>query len=181
MICIQASAIRLFGFRASSTVMDLPFTLAWGKDRDGARTCYRATPCASGGFKGPPVFFGRTRLRYYSYYLVPNIENLDPSSLTRELDQDSTGWVQTTMIDDDDLTFGGKSLSAWHEEDRRRLSTGAGTGSSMADDGDEHRRGRERVRRQSHTKGAAQSLITTLIMGSAAWKNQTLIFNFYQC
>jgi hypothetical protein len=45
-------------------------------------------------------------------------------------------WVQPTIIDDADLTFGGKPLCAWYEEERRRLSNG------------EERRGRERVRRQ---------------------------------
>lgn len=48
-------------------------------------------------------------------------------------------WVQpTSIIEDEDLTFGGKSLSTWYEEERRRLS--------LCDEEDE-RRGRERVRR----------------------------------
>jgi hypothetical protein len=47
--------------------------------------------------------------------------------------------VQPTIIEDEDLTFGGKSLSAWYEEDRRRFSHS---------DEEEERRGRERVRRQ---------------------------------
>ncbi|CAH0048459.1 unnamed protein product [Clonostachys solani] len=72
-----------------------------------------------------------------AYYLVPNLQALDPSAT--ELDASSTTWVQPTIIEDDDLTFGGKSLSAWYEEDRRRFSHS---------DEEEERRGRERVRRQ---------------------------------
>lgn len=83
-----------------------------------------------------------------TYYLVPNLRALDPSA--RELDATSTTWVQPTTIDDDDLTFGGKSLSAWYEEDRRRLSSGD------MDDG-EPRRGRERVRRQYPSDDGASS------------------------
>jgi hypothetical protein len=61
------------------------------------------------------------------YYYLPNIQALD-------------SWCQP--IDDEDLTFGGKSLSAWYEEERRRLSTGSGS--------EDERRGRERVRRRAH-------------------------------
>lgn len=61
----------------------------------------------------------------YNYYY-------DPNAYT---------WVQPTIIEDDDLTFGGKSLSTWYEEERRRLSSGSGS-----EDGEE-RRGRERVRK----------------------------------
>lgn len=35
-----------------------------------------------------------------------------------------TGGAGAIEIDDDDLTFGGKPLSKWYEEDRRRLSLG---------------------------------------------------------
>jgi hypothetical protein len=69
-----------------------------------------------------------------TYYYVPNLQALDPSA--REVDASAYSWVQPTAIDDDDLTFGGKSLSTWYEEERRRQSTG-----------EEERRGRERVRR----------------------------------
>lgn len=75
-----------------------------------------------------------------TYYLVPtNYQALDPSA--SEVDASATPWVQPIDIDDDDLTFGGKPLSTWYEEDRRRLS------SSGTDDGEDERRGRERVRR----------------------------------
>lgn len=74
-----------------------------------------------------------------TYYLVPNLQALDTSAC--EMDANTHAWVQPTVIEDDDLTFGGKSLSAWYEEDRRRLSHS---------DGEESRRGRERVRR-SHS------------------------------
>ncbi|KAI8689260.1 hypothetical protein NCS55_00182700 [Fusarium keratoplasticum] len=70
------------------------------------------------------------------YYLVPNLQALDPSA--REVDASAYAWVQPTIIEDEDLTFGGKALSTWYEEERRRLSSGSD---------EEERRGRERVRR----------------------------------
>jgi len=75
------------------------------------------------------------------YLLVPNLHIADPSA--REVDLGSHPWMIATVIEDDDLTFGGKPLSTWYEEDRRRLSTG---------DEEEERRGRqrERVRVSSH-------------------------------
>lgn len=80
-----------------------------------------------------------------TYYYVPNLQALDPSA--REVDASSHTWVQPTIIEDDDLTFGGKSLSAWYEEDRRRFSHS---------DGEEERRGRERVRRSYPDKGGSR-------------------------
>ncbi|KAI6778719.1 uncharacterized protein J7T54_000753 [Emericellopsis cladophorae] len=66
-------------------------------------------------------------------------------------------WVQPIDIDDEDLTFGGKSLSEWHEEDRRRFSSASSCASShhyahstSSQDEEEERRGRERVRRSHH-------------------------------
>ncbi|KFH40773.1 hypothetical protein ACRE_085220 [Hapsidospora chrysogenum ATCC 11550] len=88
-----------------------------------------------------------------TYYLVPNLRALDPSA--RELDAASTPWVQPTVIDDDDLTFGGKSLSTWYEEDRRRLSSG-----DMEDHAGEPPRGRERVRRQYPCGGGSDKKTT---------------------
>jgi hypothetical protein len=44
------------------------------------------------------------------------------------------GWVESISIEDDDLMFGGKSLSAWHEEGRQKVSYP-----------EEERRGRQRV------------------------------------
>lgn len=49
-----------------------------------------------------------------------------------------------TVIEDDDLTFGGKPLSAWYEEDRRRLSN------SGKDEEERRGRQRERARIDSH-------------------------------
>jgi hypothetical protein len=69
------------------------------------------------------------------YYLVPNLRALDPTA--REIELGSHSWIQATIIEDDDLMFGGKSLSSWYEEERRRLS-------GEADE--EERRGRQRVR-----------------------------------
>lgn len=69
------------------------------------------------------------------YYVVPNASAMDPNA--REFDLASQGWIQATIIEDDDLMFGGKSLSTWYEEERRRLSNGSS-------DEEEHR-GRQRV------------------------------------
>ncbi|ODA77423.1 hypothetical protein RJ55_07052 [Drechmeria coniospora] len=86
-----------------------------------------------------------------TYYLLPDLCALDTSA--RELELDAHAWVQPTIIDDDDLTFGGKPLSAWYEEERSRLSSSA---ASSDDDQCEERRGRERTRR--HRKdGSAKS------------------------
>lgn len=86
-----------------------------------------------------------TESNYYCYYL-PELQAIDPSA--REVDVSAYTWVQPTVIEDDDLTFGGKALSTWYEEERRRLSNGS-------DDGEE-RRGRERVRRR-HDKKPSKS------------------------
>jgi len=80
------------------------------------------------------------------YLLVPNIHIADPSA--REVDLSSHPWMVATAIEDDDLTFGGKPLSAWYEEDRRRLST---TDESTGDEEEETRgRQRERVHVDGH-------------------------------
>lgn len=44
-------------------------------------------------------------------------------------------WIEPISIDDDDIMWGGKSLSAWYEEERRRVRACSG----------EERRGRQRV------------------------------------
>lgn len=80
-----------------------------------------------------------------TYYIAPNLDTLDTSAC--EMDAGAHNWVQPIIIEDDDLTFGGKSLSAWYEEDRRRLSHS---------DGEEAQRGRERVRR-SYTSRSGRS------------------------
>ncbi|KAK0610773.1 hypothetical protein B0T14DRAFT_570705 [Immersiella caudata] len=69
------------------------------------------------------------------YLFVPNLHVADPA--VREIDLESCPWMIATVIEDDDLTFGGKPLSAWYEEDRRRLSSG---------NDEEERRGRQRER-----------------------------------
>jgi hypothetical protein len=68
------------------------------------------------------------------YYLVPNLTALDPSA--REIELGAHSWIQATVIDDEDLTFGGKALSTWYEEERQRLSR-------YSDE--EQQRGRQRV------------------------------------
>ncbi|KAM3453935.1 hypothetical protein MY3296_003407 [Beauveria thailandica] len=86
-----------------------------------------------------------------TYYMVPNLRAIDPSA--REVDLGAHAWVRPIVIEDDDLMFGGKSLSTLYEEERRRQSTGGGGGgggggSSDEENHEEERRGRERVRRQ---------------------------------
>ncbi|KAL8288453.1 hypothetical protein RB597_000523 [Gaeumannomyces tritici] len=60
--------------------------------------------------------------------------------------QQEPAWLMATPIDDDDLTFGGKSLSTWYEEDRRRFSLGDESSRTMESDEEEESRGRQRVR-----------------------------------
>ena len=62
-----------------------------------------------------------------TYYVAP--------AMRGEIELGPHSWIQATIIDDDDLSYGGKSLSTWYEEDRRRLS-----GCS-----EEESRGRQRV------------------------------------
>ncbi|KAM3524200.1 hypothetical protein NHJ13051_004664 [Beauveria bassiana] len=88
-----------------------------------------------------------------TYYMVPNLRAIDPSA--REVDLSAHAWVRPIVIEDEDLMFGGKSLSTLYEEERRRQSArGGGSiagGSSSSSDEENHeeeRRGRERVRRQ---------------------------------
>ncbi|KAK4225867.1 hypothetical protein QBC38DRAFT_367807 [Podospora fimiseda] len=69
------------------------------------------------------------------YMLVNNMHV--PDSTGREIELDSHPWMMATVIEDDDLMFGGKPLSTWYEEDRRRFSCG--------NDEEEHR-GRQRER-----------------------------------
>jgi hypothetical protein len=71
-----------------------------------------------------------------TYYLVPNLHAIDPTA--REMELNSQAWVQPIIIEDEDLQFGGKSLSTWYEEERKRLS-------SYSDE--EERRGRQRHRK----------------------------------
>lgn len=82
----------------------------------------------------------QTESNYYHYFNMSSY-----GSSAHEIDVTAYTWVQPVMIDDEDLTFGGKALSTWYEEERTRLSHGS-------DDGEE-RRGRERVRRQYPSSG----------------------------
>ena len=69
------------------------------------------------------------------YYLVTDLRVTDSSAIdpsAREVDLNAHAWMMPTIIEDDELTFGGKSLSAWYEEDRRQLN-------------EEEQRGRTRV------------------------------------
>ncbi|KAI2468864.1 hypothetical protein F4781DRAFT_396623 [Annulohypoxylon bovei var. microspora] len=59
-----------------------------------------------------------------------------PDTNAREVELQKQGWLEPIVIDDDDLMFGGKSLSAWYEEGRKSVSFPV----------EEERRGRQRVR-----------------------------------
>lgn len=80
------------------------------------------------------------------YYLFPNMQTLDPAR-EMELQLQAQPWMMATMIEDDDLTFGGKPLSTWYEEDRRRYSVGDDSAPSLPEfaDEEEEQRGRQRV------------------------------------
>lgn len=82
-----------------------------------------------------------------TYYLVPNLRAVDSGA--REVDLDAHSWVRPIVIEDEDLMFGGKSLSAWYEEERQRQSSGGSVAGGNSSDEEQHeeRRGRERVRR----------------------------------
>lgn len=66
-----------------------------------------------------------------------------PDSAADEIDLNNHPWMMATVIDDDDLMFGGKPLCAWYEEDRRMLS-------SAMDEEETRGRQRERSRADSH-------------------------------
>ncbi|KAI0596934.1 hypothetical protein F4775DRAFT_276947 [Biscogniauxia sp. FL1348] len=70
------------------------------------------------------------------YYYLPNADS-------QEVDLQGYGWMEPIVIDDEDLMFGGKSLSAWYEEERQTYSCNAAE--------EEERRGRQRVRQHHHS------------------------------
>ncbi|KAI0803662.1 hypothetical protein GGR55DRAFT_382302 [Xylaria sp. FL0064] len=70
------------------------------------------------------------------YYYLPEVDM--PSE-----QHSGHAWMEPIVIDDEDLMFGGKSLSAWYEEERQSL------GYPM-EEGHEERRGRQRSRQQHH-------------------------------
>ncbi|TLD16044.1 uncharacterized protein PgNI_01026 [Pyricularia grisea] len=75
-------------------------------------------------------------MHHYYYYQTPSHQMPEPEA-----------WLMATPIDDDDLTFGGKPLSAWYEEDRRRFSLGEDSARTIeSDEDEEEERGRQRVR-----------------------------------
>jgi hypothetical protein len=75
------------------------------------------------------------------HIIVPNLYVSDPTA--DEMDLADHSWMVATVIEDDDLMFGGKPLCAWYEEDRRRLS-------SSTDE--EETRGRQRERVHADTQ-----------------------------
>jgi len=93
-----------------------------------------------------------------SYYIIPNLQAMDPSA--HEIDLNSQTWIQPIIIEDEDLMFGGKSLSTWYEEDRSRLSSGSSSGSddgNQSPEEEEEHRGRERTRRHHDKKTLKKS------------------------
>jgi hypothetical protein len=66
--------------------------------------------------------------------------------------QSQAQWMKVIPIEDDELTFGGKPLSDWHEEDLRRYS-----GSSFDSDEQQHR---GRTRSRSYYEPAAPASST---------------------
>lgn len=77
-----------------------------------------------------------------SYFVLSDV---DP----RDINLQPSQWQYATVIDDVDITFGGKPLSALYEEDRMRLSSAS---NASSDDEEEHR-GRQRVR-QSYSSNS---------------------------
>ncbi|KAK5989498.1 hypothetical protein PT974_11021 [Cladobotryum mycophilum] len=69
---------------------------------------------------------------------------------------DAHNWIQPIIIiEDEDLMFGGKTLSAWYEEDRSRLSGSSDDGHQSHSE--EERRGRERERRHHDSKKSSKT------------------------
>ncbi|KAI4599080.1 hypothetical protein KJ359_002497 [Pestalotiopsis sp. 9143b] len=87
----------------------------------------------------------------------PHYAQQDASShyMVAEGGSQTYGWVESISIEDEDLMFGGKSLSAWHEEDRQKVSFP-----------EEERRGRQRVR-PNHSYSQPQSKSTTKSQGQS--------------
>ncbi|KAK3306138.1 uncharacterized protein B0T15DRAFT_511982 [Chaetomium strumarium] len=73
--------------------------------------------------------------------IIPDINVPDPTA--DEIDLAGQSWVMATVIEDDDLMFGGKPLCDWYEEDRRALS-------SCIDEEQTRGRPRERAHIESH-------------------------------
>ncbi|KAI1419605.1 hypothetical protein F5Y12DRAFT_231287 [Xylaria sp. FL1777] len=69
------------------------------------------------------------------YYYLPDVDVPDEQ-------HGGHAWTEPIVIDDEDLMFGGKSLSAWYEEERQSLS--------YPMEEHEERRGRQRMRQQHH-------------------------------
>ncbi|KAI0466101.1 hypothetical protein F4859DRAFT_337809 [Xylaria cf. heliscus] len=72
------------------------------------------------------------------YYYLPDVD-VDLSDGQRG----GLAWMEPIVIDDEDLMFGGKSLSAWYEEERQSVNY-------PIEEEQEERRGRQRIRQQHH-------------------------------
>ncbi|KAL2157234.1 hypothetical protein VTH06DRAFT_6274 [Thermothelomyces fergusii] len=75
--------------------------------------------------------------------VVHNLYIPDPSADEIDLSANPS-WMVATVINDDDLMFGGKPLCAWYEEDRRRF------GCAGIDEEETRGRPRERARADAH-------------------------------
>ncbi|KAI1750386.1 hypothetical protein F4782DRAFT_249574 [Xylaria castorea] len=75
------------------------------------------------------------------YYYLPDVD-VDLSD-GQHGGHGGHAWMEPIVIDDEDLMFGGKSLSAWYEEERQSLSY------PIEEEQEEHR-GRQRIRQQHH-------------------------------
>ncbi len=104
--------------------------------------------------------------RQQLYYYFPELQALDP---TKEMELQAQPWMTATMIEDDDLTFGGKPLSTLYEEDRRRYSMGEESSpespmpsspASSEEDEEEERRGRQRVSAPDTAAHASRAELT---------------------
>ncbi|KAI1733918.1 hypothetical protein F4680DRAFT_368158 [Xylaria scruposa] len=74
------------------------------------------------------------------YYYLPEV---DVNSSDGQHGGYGHAWMEPIVIDDEDLMFGGKSLSAWYEEERQSLNY-------PIEEEQEERRGRQRIRQQHH-------------------------------
>lgn len=88
-----------------------------------------------------------------SYYYLPS-----------EVELTGQGWMTPIDIDDDDLMFGGKSLSAWYEEERTRAASPP----------EEERRGRQRVSLSTNGLVAGVAVLDAdMGLGAAATRSLT--------
>ena len=74
---------------------------------------------------------------------TPKLSMIDYTPDQTDMDLASLSWMSVTVIEDDDLMFGGKPLCAWYEEDRR--SSSSCIDAELEDEEENRGRQRERV------------------------------------